>query len=140
MKGTLWLVTGAALAAAAVALGAYQAHGLQGWLERAGTPADQVVRRVQNAEVAVRYQLFHALAFLALGQWLTRRRSRLVQASAFLLLIGLLGFSGGLYVIVFGGLPIHWAIVPSGGLLLIVGWCVAAVGFAIPGDDERAAS
>jgi uncharacterized membrane protein YgdD (TMEM256/DUF423 family) len=138
MKGTPWLVTGAALAAAAVALGAYQAHGLQGWLERGGTPAEQVVRQVHNAEVAVRYQLFHALAFLTLGHWLTLRRSRLVQASACILLIGLLGFSGGLYVIVFGGSPIHWAIVPSGGLLLIVGWCVAAVGFAIPGHDERA--
>ena len=139
MKGTSWLVIGAVLAAAAVALGAYQAHGLQGWLERSGTPADQVVRRVQNAEVAVRYQLFHALAFLALGQWLELRRSRLVQAAAGILLVGLLGFSGGLCVIVFGGSPIHWAIVPSGGLLLIVGWCIAAVGFAMPRGDDRAA-
>jgi uncharacterized membrane protein YgdD (TMEM256/DUF423 family) len=137
MKGTSWLVIGAVLAGAAVALGAYQAHGLQGWLERSGVPAEQVVRRVQNGEVAVRYQLFHALAFLALGQWLTLRPSRVMQTSAWILLAGLLGFSGGLYVIVFGGSPIHWAIVPSGGVLLIVGWCVAAVGFAVPGKEVR---
>lgn len=140
MKGTSWLVLGAVLAGSAVALGAYQAHGLQGWLERSGVPPEQVVRRVQNAEVAVRYQLFHALAFLALGQWLTLRPSRLAQVSALILFLGLIGFAGGLYVIVFGGSPIHWAIVPGGGLLLIVGWCVAAVGFALPGEARRDAT
>ena len=62
-----------------------------------------------------------------------------MQTSAVILLVGLLGFSGGLYVIVFGGSPIHWAIVPSGGALLIAGWCVAAVGFVLPQGHARVA-
>ena len=131
MRRHHWLVVGALLAGAAVALGAYQAHGLQGWLERSGATADQVVRRLQNAEVAVRYQMFHALGLLALGQWLASHPSRLLQVAAGLLVCGVAGFSGGLYLIVFAGTPWHWAIVPGGGLLLIAGWCLAAVGFGL---------
>jgi uncharacterized membrane protein YgdD (TMEM256/DUF423 family) len=40
---------------------------------------------------------------------------------------GIILFSGGLYLDVFTGDFFHWAIVPSGGLLLIVGWVFVAI-------------
>ncbi len=116
MKGQYWLVIGAVLAAAGVALGAYQAHGLQAWLETTGATADQVTRRMHNADVAVRYQMYHALGLLALGNLLLPGPRRLVAGACALLLVGVLLFSGGLYLIVFAGTALHWAIVPRGRL------------------------
>ncbi len=131
MKGPYWLAIGAALAAAGVALGAYHAHGLQAWLETTGATADQVTRRMHSADVAVRYQMYHALGLLALGQLLVPGKRRLVAGACGLLLVGVLLFSGGLYLIVFAGTALHWAIVPLGGLTLIAGWCLAGVACAI---------
>jgi uncharacterized membrane protein YgdD (TMEM256/DUF423 family) len=127
VKGRFWLVLGAALAAAAVALGAFHAHGLQGWLERAGTAPDQLARRLADAEIAIRYQMYHALGLLLLGAVLLQQRSALLHLACLLLSGGLLLFAGGLYLIVFAGTALHWAIVPAGGLVLISGWCVAAL-------------
>ncbi|MHB8969734.1 MAG: DUF423 domain-containing protein [Pirellulaceae bacterium] len=131
MKGQSWLVLGAALAAAGVAMGAYQAHGLQAWLETTGATAEQIARRLHNADVAVRYQMYHALGLLVLGSLFAHHPCRLVAGACGLLAVGVLLFSGGLYLIVFAGTALHWAIVPAGGLILIAGWCLAGVAFAI---------
>ncbi|MFM8250690.1 MAG: DUF423 domain-containing protein [Planctomycetota bacterium] len=146
-----WLAFLAALlGASGVALGAYQAHGLQRWLERQVTTAGEtapaseatgsgstgsastgssstVARRLANAETAVRYQLVHAVALLtlALVQPVVGRRG-VAWAGGFMI-AGLAGFSGGLWQIVITGRPWHWAIVPAGGLLLILAWLTLAV-------------
>jgi len=43
------------------------------------------------------------------------------------MLLGMVGFCGGLYWIVFRGPTLHWDIVPTGGLALILAWLVTAV-------------
>ncbi|MHB8862059.1 MAG: DUF423 domain-containing protein [Pirellulaceae bacterium] len=131
MNGKTWLVLGAALAAAGVALGAYHAHGLEAWLQTSGATADQVTRRLHNADVAVRYQMYHALALILLGSRLAQGPDRLVASACGLIFLGVVLFSGGLYLIVFAGTALHWAVVPAGGLTLIVGWSLAGVAFAM---------
>ncbi len=130
MNGRFWMSLGAALAALGVLLGAYHAHGLQAWLQQTGADPEQLARRLDNAEVAVRYQMYHALALIILGNILAKEPRKTLFAACLLLACGTLLFSGGLYLIVFTGQAIHWAIVPGGGVMLIAGWMVVAVGLA----------
>ena len=100
--------------------GAFGAHALQATLEASG--------KTETFELAVRYQLFHALALLAVGLLMKQHSSRLEWAST-LMLAGTVCFSGSLYIISLselrGGLVF---ITPLGGTLLIAGWAMLAMG------------
>jgi uncharacterized membrane protein YgdD (TMEM256/DUF423 family) len=120
-------LAGALFGLLGVALGAFGAHGLESRL----SPAD-----LETFEIGVRYQMYHALALLGLGLWAARSPGKLLPAAAAAMLLGVAMFSGGLYVMVFVGNVLHWAIVPLGGLALIVGWLLLAVA-AIAAAGER---
>lgn len=126
MSPRMWILLAGLLGASGVGLGAFQAHGLERWLTKRGVSAADVEHRSANCEVAVRYQLIHAVALLGVGLLAGQGRSALAHASGVLFLLGVLFFSGGLYLGVFTGSMLHWSIVPSGGLLLIVGWLALA--------------
>ncbi|MFM7073641.1 MAG: DUF423 domain-containing protein [Planctomycetota bacterium] len=127
----IWLLIAGLLGASGVGLGAYQAHGLEKMLTRRDLSREVIERRLDNCDTAAKYQLFHALALLGIASLAERRPSRLLVASASLFTAGVVAFSGGLYLIVFAGTPVHWAIVPTGGLLLILGW-LALAATAVP--------
>jgi uncharacterized membrane protein YgdD (TMEM256/DUF423 family) len=129
VKGSYWMLIGALLAAGGVALSAYQAHGLEGWLEKQSIAAEEVTHRSDNAATAARYQVYHAFGLMIIGLSLRGASSKTLHGAATLLLLGTLFFSGGLFLFVFTGTFLHWAIVPTGGLLLILGWITAAIGF-----------
>ncbi len=126
-----WFVVGAIFGALGVALGAFGAHGLPGRLESLGWSAEEVARRVEIFETAVRYQMYHALALLAVGLLHRHQRgsSTLLHSSGAAMTAGVIIFSGLLYVLVFAGPGWRWlgAIVPIGGTLLIVGWTLLAL-------------
>ena len=106
----------ALLAGSAVMLGALGAHGLE----------DEFVRAESKGwwETAVDYQMWHALALLALAA-LTPRPGVVVPA---LFALGVLGFSGSLYALALGGNGSLWGpVTPIGGSLLIVGWLALVV-------------
>ncbi len=124
MDARVWTVIAGLLGAAAVGLGAFHAHGLERMLVKRGDTPVKVVKRMHDCDVAVRYQMNHALALLAIGILATRQPNILLTIAAALLLLGVLLFSGGLYLIVFADNIVHWAIIPSGGLLMIGGWTV----------------
>jgi uncharacterized membrane protein YgdD (TMEM256/DUF423 family) len=106
-------VWGAALAALAVALGAFGAHALDGVL---------VPARMHTFETAVRYQMFHALGLLLVGAL-----PRPARTAAMLLLLGSLVFSGSLYLLVATDTPALGAVAPIGGALQIAGWIALAL-------------
>src|SRR3990170_4214956 len=108
---------GALLAALAVAAGAFGAHALQPRI-----PTD----RLATYETAVRYQLYHALALLVLAWALERGPSAGLQLGAWLLLAGIVVFSGTLYPLALGAPRWLGAVTPLGGLCLIGGWLVVA--------------
>jgi uncharacterized membrane protein YgdD (TMEM256/DUF423 family) len=115
MWSAFWIRSGALLGGLAVAAGAFGAHDMKG---NDSISADQLA----VFEVAVRYQMYHALALVALGL-LTRSCAcpgTIVAGWSFLL--GTMVFSGMLYALVFTGHRWLGAIVPVGGVLLIVGW------------------
>lgn len=125
-----WIAIGAVLGALGVAFGAYGAHGLSGFLERCGYSGDDLHRRVAIFETAVRYQMLHAIALVLAGLGLQLKESSWWRLAAWALLFGVLIFSGLLKVLAFAGPQWNWlgAIVPIGGVLMIVGWAFLAVG------------
>ena len=135
----IWIICGAILGATGVSIGAHHAHGLEKRLHEQGLSDEEVHKRMTDCETAVRYQMYHALALLAVGLLAARDRHRLTDITGVSFTLGVLGFSGGLYLIVFSGHIIHWAIIPGGGLLLIVGWIFLAISGFIAGLASQGA-
>ncbi len=104
----------------AVVLGAFGAHGLKTRIEP---------ELLATFEIGVRYQMYHALALLAVAraQW---SAARLLATSGWLFLAGTVLFSGSLYLLTLTGQRWLGAITPLGGLAFIVGWfCLALAGW-----------
>ncbi len=106
---------GAVFAFLAVALGAFGAHALRGHL----APEELAVW-----ETAVRYQMYHALGLLATGWVAARWPGRLVDAAGWLLVAGVVLFSGSLYVLVLSGRRWVGFVTPFGGLALLGAWAL----------------
>jgi uncharacterized membrane protein YgdD (TMEM256/DUF423 family) len=130
MSPSRWIAIGAILGALGVALGAYGAHGLEKQLATLGYEGGDLAKRIANHETAVRYQMWHALAIVLVGLALSTRSTPWWQAAGWAFLAGVLIFSGFLYALVFVGPSLRWfgAIVPIGGVSLIVGWTLLAIG------------
>ena len=109
----LWIIIGSALAALAVAIGAFGAHGL-----KSRVSADDLI----IFETGVRYQMYHSLALILLGLIGVNFQSNVVQLPAILFLVGIIIFSGTLYLIPLTGLRWLGAITPIGGIFLVLGW------------------
>jgi uncharacterized membrane protein YgdD (TMEM256/DUF423 family) len=114
-----WVRRGAALAALAVAAGAFGAHGLK---ER--VPATDLV----IWETAARYHLVHALALVGVGALGASVPTARIDWAGRLLSFGVLVFSGSLYLLVGTGTRWLGAITPIGGVALIAGWLALAAG------------
>jgi uncharacterized membrane protein YgdD (TMEM256/DUF423 family) len=125
-----WLAVGALIGASGVALGAFGAHGLAEALANMGYETDEVARRLANFETAVRYQMHHAIALAIVGLLHRERPRKTWHFAAAAFLLGILLFSGLLYVLTFTGPNFRrlGAVVPLGGVSLIVGWLALAVG------------
>jgi uncharacterized membrane protein YgdD (TMEM256/DUF423 family) len=104
----------------AVAAGAFGAHGLK---NAVGAEALAIY------ETAVRYQMYHALALLAVAALAAARPGRTVAISGWCLLLGTIVFSGTLYAMALGNMRWRWlgAITPIGGALFLAGWMLMAV-------------
>jgi len=114
-----WSLTGAVLLALAVILGAFGAHGLQNRL-------DDYSRGVY--EKAVFYHFLHAMGILVVAV-LARTSTFPEQATdtvCWCLLVGILLFSGSLYILAVSGNRTLGMITPFGGLAFIIGWLLLA--------------
>ncbi len=114
-----WVAMGATLAGLAVVFGAFAAHGLKG-----------MVTQVQLSAftTAVTYQWYHALALLLLGALGSGRDSAYVLVAGAAWMVGVLLFSGSLYLMVLTELALLGPLTPIGGVLLIIGWLSLAIG------------
>ncbi len=117
----LFLQLGALSAAIAVAAGAFGAHALRSRVEP---------RMLEVFETAARYQMYHALALVAVS-WVISRTpigaTSAATASGWLFVAGTLFFSGSLYAMTFTGIRALGAITPIGGVCFIAGWLALAL-------------
>jgi uncharacterized membrane protein YgdD (TMEM256/DUF423 family) len=97
----------------AVALGAFGAHALKSRLE----PDMLAV-----FEVAVRYQVYHALALFAVAFLAVQMPGKAVDTAGWCFTFGIIFFSGSLYALALTGVRKLGAITPIGGLFFLAGW------------------
>jgi uncharacterized membrane protein YgdD (TMEM256/DUF423 family) len=114
-----WSAVGAIALALAVLIGAFGAHALAGRL-------DAYSRGVY--ETGVMYHFFHALGLLIVS--ILPRTGALSAARAswicLLLAVGMLLFSGSLYILALSGVRMLGAVTPFGGLSFIAAWVLLA--------------
>jgi len=115
MTGGL-LGAAAVLGATGVGFGAFGAHALKARLLASDT--------LSAWETAVHYHLLHSVALLVLALWvrLVPADSNAIVTSGWLLVAGILLFSGSLYCLALGGPRWLGPVTPLGGLAFILGW------------------
>ena len=127
---TFFLKTAAILGAISVAAGAFGAHALKQVLNE---------KYLATFETAVRYQFYHVFALIAVGILFRDFPNSYLLWSGRLFCFGILIFSGSLYLMTMleavGQHGFKWlgAITPIGGLCLIAGWVLLAIGISQKG-------
>jgi uncharacterized membrane protein YgdD (TMEM256/DUF423 family) len=111
-------VQGALSGLVAVAAGAFAAHGL-----RARLAPDMLAA----FETGARYQMYHALALLAVAWVAGAAPSRWADWAGKLFLLGTLLFSGSLYALALTGIGRLGLITPFGGVAFLAGWLCLAI-------------
>ena len=110
-----FFTAGAIAAFIAVALGAFGAHSLKTKIS---------AEMLTIFEVAVRYQMYHALALLAVAWAITRWPEVDLNSAGWCFIAGIVIFSGSLYLLSFTGVRWLGAITPIGGLAFLFGWAI----------------
>ncbi len=99
----------------AVALGAFGAHGLRQRL----SPDMLAI-----FETGVRYHVYHALALLAVAWVADKNPESFANAAGWAFTLGIVVFSGSLYILSISGIRWLGAVTPLGGVALLVGWAL----------------
>lgn len=114
-----FLALGSILAGLGVAAGAFGAHALKDILD---PPMLQVF------ETATRYVMYHAFGLCIVSWAIDRYPEQRLEKSGWLFLIGILLFSGSLYMVSLAGIRWMGAVTPIGGLAFMIGWLLLAWG------------
>jgi uncharacterized membrane protein YgdD (TMEM256/DUF423 family) len=115
----IFLILGAINAFLAVALGAFGAHGLEGKLEP---------KYLETWKTGVTYQMFHATGLLIIAVLLGKLPANsLLSWSGWLMFIGIILFSGSLYVLSVTKISILGAVTPLGGVAFLAAWILLII-------------
>ena len=117
MNRTFWMM-GCVFGFLAVAAGAFGAHALRA---RLGPEMLAVW------ETGARYQMYHALALLAVAMAAGRWPGGGWTLAGWLFTAGIVVFSGSLYLLAFSGVRWLGAITPIGGVCFLAGWIALAL-------------
>ena len=115
----IFLILGSINAFLCVGLGAFGAHGLKAKL------SEEMMKVYQTG---VYYHFFHALGLFAVGFSLLHfPQAVLMKYAGWLMLLGILLFSGSLYALSITGIKILGAITPFGGLSFLIAWLLMTI-------------
>ncbi len=116
-----FLIAGAVNALLSVAFGAFGAHMLEGRV------ADKYLDTWQTA---VQYQMFHSIGLMVVAVLMSTTLIGPLGSlswAGYLMLAGIIIFSGSLYVLSLTGISILGAITPIGGVAFIAGWIMLII-------------
>ncbi|MGX0046083.1 uncharacterized membrane protein YgdD (TMEM256/DUF423 family) [Staphylococcus haemolyticus] len=113
----LFIILGALCTMMSVGTGAFGAHGLEGKLSD---------KYMSVWEKAVNYQMYHGLGLIIIGV-ISGTTSINVNWAGWLLFLGMVFFSGSLYILALTQIRILGAITPIGGVLFIAGWLMLII-------------
>lgn len=114
----LFIILGAINGFIAVALGAFGAHGLEGKLTE---------KQLANWQTAVQYQMFHTGALIAVGLLMAKIQSALLTWSGWMFFVGILIFSGSLYIYSTTAIKTFAMTTPIGGFAFLIGWVLLGI-------------
>jgi len=97
----------------AVVLGAFGAHALKKMIS---------LEMLEVYKTGVQYQFYHTFALLAVGILMHFNTSKALKWSGYLFVVGILLFSGSLYVMTITGIKALGIITPFGGTVWIAAW------------------
>lgn len=109
----LFIILGSLNAFLTVVLGAFGAHGLKNRLSP---------EMLDIYQTGVQYHMYHAIGLIFVGmlaQWLSPSA---LSWAGWTFMIGIVLFSGSLYVLSISGIKWLGAITPLGGLAFLLGW------------------
>jgi uncharacterized membrane protein YgdD (TMEM256/DUF423 family) len=112
-----WLSVAAVNGFLAVAFGAFAAHGLSTRID---------AHALQTFETGARYHMYHALALGLAALAMRGAAPPLANWSAWFFLVGILLFSGSLYLLALTGIRTFGIVTPFGGLSFLIGWALLA--------------
>ena len=110
-----FLAIGAISGCLAVILGAFGAHGLKDVLDEYGKSI---------YEKAVLYHMFHTMAILVVGLIEKMQPEMQLSIAGWAFVLGIILFSGSLYILSVTGIKLLGMITPIGGVLFIIGWVI----------------
>jgi len=113
------IMAGGILGLLGVVAGAMGVHALRDVLD---------AKALNTFETGVRFQMYHALALLAVGSLAGRWKTGFVKLSGVLFTAGVVLFSGSLYILAITGIGVFGATAPLGGLSLMAAWTSLIVG------------
>lgn len=113
MKKNYFLIIGALMGMLAVIFGAFGAHGLEKMLDP---------NMLQRFHTGVEYQFYHAFALLATGLLREHYSHKLLDSAGYAFMLGVLLFSGSLYLYAMSDITAIAIITPFGGTAFIFGW------------------
>ena len=114
----LLLSAAAASGFLSVCLGAFAAHGLKHHIT-----AEALI----TWQTGVQYQMYHALALLAVGLLYRNAASKTLKLAGLAFILGSFLFSGSLYALALGAPKMFGIITPLGGMSFLVGWIALLV-------------
>ena len=146
MSASRWLLLGAMFGGLSVGLGAFAAHGLDKvFVEKyagqtrvvAGETVPLSKKFLGDFKTGAEYQMSHSLALLAVGLLAQRRASVRLVIAGVAFTLGIVLFSGSLYVLTLSGVTKWGMVTPLGGVAFLVGWFALAWDAAV-GTDATA--
>jgi len=120
MKEKYILLIAAFSGALVVGLGAIGSHALESTLI--------ANNRMETYETAIRYHSFHTVVLFCLGILQSLLFSRKLLAGAYIMILGMILFSGSLYLLSLSDIVFFAYITPMGGILLIISWLFVLAG------------
>ncbi len=119
-----FVMFGAVFGLIGVALGAFGTHGLRAYFD--ANPSLEA-----TFETGIQYHLIHALALIgtawAANTFTGNRSRRWTRAAGWLFVMGIILFSGSLYVLSMANVRFMGAVAPLGGVSFITGWACLAI-------------
>jgi len=119
-----YIIIGAILSAIGIIIGAFGSHSLKTKLN----PEELVIY-----DIATRYLMYHAIGIISLGILAYNVSASVVETPIIIMLIGIVLFSGSLYLISIKGYTKLGIITPIGGTAFIISWVLLAINiFKLP--------
>jgi uncharacterized membrane protein YgdD (TMEM256/DUF423 family) len=116
----VFLIIAAINAFLAVALGAFGAHGLEGKIPE---------KYLETWKTGVTYQMFHTIGLFVIALIADKlSQAGIIVTAGWVMLVGIILFSGSLYVLSLTQIKVLGAITPFGGIAFLAAWLMLAYG------------